>query len=69
MLVLSRRKDERIVIGEDIVIRVVAIRGERVRLGIEAPAEVPVHRSEVLDAIRLAQRHPAEQSQPRVVTA
>jgi carbon storage regulator len=47
MLVLSRRKNERIVIGEGIVVTVVAINGNRVRLGIEAPPEVPVHREEI----------------------
>ena len=48
MLVLSRRKNERIVIGENIVITVVEVRGDKVRLGIAAPIEVPVHRSEVV---------------------
>ena len=52
MLVLSRKKDEVITIGDDIRIVVVEIRGNKVRLGIEAPKEVPVHRSEVLVAIR-----------------
>jgi carbon storage regulator len=52
MLVLSRKRDERIVIGENIVITVVDVRGDKVRLGIEAPAEVPVHRQEVLEAMR-----------------
>ena len=51
MLVLSRKKKESIVIGNDIVIVVVEIRGDKVRLGIEAPKEVPVHRREVFDAI------------------
>lgn len=52
MLVLSRKRDERIVIGDNIVITVVDVRGDKVRLGIEAPAEVPVHRQEVLDAMK-----------------
>ena len=52
MLVLSRKRDERIVIGDNIVITVVEVRGDKVRLGIEAPSEVPVHRQEVLDAMR-----------------
>jgi len=52
MLVLSRKRDERIVIGDNIVITVVEVRGDKVRLGIEAPTDVPVHRQEVLDAIR-----------------
>jgi len=52
MLVLSRKKNESIVINNDITIVVVEIRGDKVRLGIEAPKEVPVHRREVYDAIR-----------------
>ncbi len=51
MLVLSRKKDERIVINNDITIVVVEIRGDKVRLGVEAPKEVPVHRREIFDAI------------------
>lgn len=47
MLVLSRKKNESIVIDDAIVITVVEIRGDKVRLGIEAPREVPIHRSEV----------------------
>ena len=52
MLVLSRTRDETIMIGDDIEITVVDIRGEKVRLGINAPPHVPVHRKEVYDAIR-----------------
>jgi carbon storage regulator len=52
MLVLSRQRDETIVIGDDIEITVVDIRGEKVRLGINAPAHVPVHRKEVYEAIK-----------------
>lgn len=51
MLVLSRKKNEAIVINNDITITVVEIRGDKVRLGIMAPKEVPVHRQEVFDAI------------------
>ena len=52
MLVLSRKKDEDIVIADgEIVIRVVEIRGDKVRLGIEAPQDIPVHRREVHEAI------------------
>lgn len=51
MLVLSRKKNESIVINDDITIVVVEIRRDKVRLGIEAPKEVPVHRREVFDAI------------------
>ena len=52
MLVLSRKKDEKIVIGDNIEIMVVEIRGDKVRLGINAPREVSVHRGEVYDAIK-----------------
>jgi len=52
MLVLSRQRDESIIIGDNIVITIVDIRGDKVRLGIEAPKEVPVHRQEVYDAIQ-----------------
>lgn len=52
MLVLSRKKNESIVINDDITIVVVEIRGDKVRLGVEAPKEVPVHRNEVYEAIR-----------------
>ena len=52
MLVLSRKKNESIVINDDISIVVVEIRGDKVRLGVEAPKEIPVHRREVYDAIK-----------------
>lgn len=52
MLVLSRKKNESIIINDDITIVVVEIRGDKVRLGVEAPKEVPVHRNEVYEAIR-----------------
>ena len=52
MLVLSRRREESIGIGEDIQITVVDVRGDKVRLGIEAPASVCVHRKELREAIR-----------------
>lgn len=51
MLVLTRRKNEKIIIGDNITLVVVEIRGDKVRLGIEAPQEVPVHREEVREAI------------------
>ena len=54
MLVLSRKKNESIVINNEITIVVVEIRGDKVRLGGEAPKEVPVHRREVYDAIQRA---------------
>lgn len=53
MLVLSRRRDESIVIGEDIEIIIVDIRGDKVRIGIDAPTTISVHRKELREAIRL----------------
>jgi len=52
MLVLSRYRDESIYIGDDIVITVVDIRGDRVRIGVQAPSDVTVHRQEVYEAIK-----------------
>lgn len=52
MLVLSRQRDESIMIGDNIVITIVDIRRDKVRLGIKAPSEVPVHRQEVYEAIQ-----------------
>jgi carbon storage regulator len=52
MLVLSRQRDESIIIGDNIVVTIVDVRGDKVRLGIEAPGEIPVHRREVYEAIQ-----------------
>ena len=60
MLVLSRQRDETIMIGDDIEVTVVDIRGDKVRLGINAPREVSVHRKEVYDAIRRENRAAAQ---------
>ena len=56
MLVLSRHRDESIVIGDNVVVTIVDIRRDKVRLGIEAPGEIPVHRREVYDAIQRENR-------------
>ena len=56
MLVLSRKLDESIMIGDDVVLVVVEIRGDKVRLGVDAPREVPVHRREIYDAIARGDR-------------
>src|SRR5687767_12865676 len=60
MLVLSRQRDETIMIGDDIEVTVVDIRGDKVRLGITAPKEISVHRKEVYDAIRRENRAAAQ---------
>jgi len=51
MLVLSRRKDESIMVCENVEVMIVDVRGNKVRLGIKAPKSIPVHRKEVYDAI------------------
>ena len=60
MLVLSRLKDQTIMIGDNIEITIVDIRGEKVRLGITAPSHIPVHRKEVYEAIQRENRQAAE---------
>lgn len=64
MLVLSRQRDESIIIGDNIVVTVVDIRGDKVRLGIEAPPEVSVHRREVYEAIQREKKEKAMQTLP-----
>lgn len=78
MLVLSRKKNESIVIDDHITITVVEIRGDKVRLGIEAPKEISVHRREIFEAIQNQARgrsenpsadgapKPSRQTEPRV---
>lgn len=63
MLVLSRKKDESIVINENIVITIVEIRGDKVRLGIQAPREVPIHRQEIFEMIQSEQNSDSESIQ------
>ncbi len=62
MLVLSRQKDESIMIGDEVEVTIVDVRGDKVRLGITAPKEIPVHRREVYDAI---QREKSEQKEAK----
>jgi carbon storage regulator len=52
MLVLSRKRNEQIVIGDDILITVVEIRGDKCRIGVHAPLNIPVHRMEVYEAVK-----------------
>ena len=61
MLVLSRKVGEKIVIGKDITLTIVEVRGDKVRLGIAAPREIPVHRQEVVDAISAATKDESTQ--------
>ncbi|MBA7667135.1 Translational regulator CsrA [subsurface metagenome] len=63
MLVLSRQKDESIMIGDNVEITIVDVRGDKVRLGITAPKEIPVHRREVFDAIQREKREKREKSE------
>lgn len=60
MLVLSRQRDESIIIGDNVVVTIVDVRGDKVRLGIEAPIEIPVHRQEVYEAIQRENRQASE---------
>ena len=60
MLILSRQKDESIVIGDNVEIIIVDVRGDKVRLGITAPKEVTVHRKEIYDAIRAEKKKEAD---------
>jgi carbon storage regulator len=57
MLVLGRRKNESIVIGEEVEVIIIDVRGGKVKLGITAPKNVPVHRKEVYAAIELEKKH------------
>lgn len=61
MLVLSRKRDESIMIGDKIVIKIVSIQGDKVRVGIEAPKDVSIHREEVYQAIQRQNEPPAEE--------
>ena len=64
MLVLSRKKNESIVVDDAIVITVLEIRGDKVRLGIEAPKDVSIHREEVYQAIQRERHDPEPQDKP-----
>ena len=64
MLVLSRQRDESIMIGDDVEIVIVDVRGDKVRLGITAPKQIPVHRREIYDAIQREKAQKAEGETP-----
>lgn len=68
MLVLSRKKNESIIIDENIVITVVEVRGDKVRLGIQAPREIPIHRSEIYAAIQKEEQTAAAEEDPPAVS-
>ena len=55
MLILSRKANEEICIGDDIVVQIVQVRGDKVRIGISAPKHVPVHRREIYETIQQEQ--------------
>ena len=65
MLVLSRQKDESIVIGDDVEVTIVDVRGDKVRLGITAPKHISVHRKEVYEAIQREKREAAQNQKPQ----
>lgn len=68
MLVLSRYRDESIYIGDDVIVTIVDIRGDRVRLGIQAPPNVSVHRQEIYDAI-MREKKVEEKDEPTAIEA
>ncbi len=63
MLVLSRKRDESIMIGDDVEIIIVDVRGDKVRLGITAPKTIPVHRREIYDAIQREKKESQKQQE------
>jgi len=65
MLVLSRQKDESIIIGDDIEIIIVDVRGDKVRLGITAPKTISVHRKEVYESIQREKREKEQANQQK----
>jgi len=68
MLVLSRQRDESIMIGDEVEITIVDVRGDKVRLGITAPKHIPVHRREIYDAIQREKAQAAQKDQQKEST-
>ena len=69
MLVLTRKAGESVVIGDEVVVRVLEVRGDVVRVGIDAPRDVQVHRQEVYDAVREANIAAAAAASEEAVSA
>ena len=67
MLVLSRHRDEAIIIGDDIIVTVVDIRGDKIRLGIDAPRDKSVHRKEVYDSLKRENRLALDKEMPKQI--
>jgi carbon storage regulator len=65
MLVLSRQRDESIMIGDDVEVIIVDVRGDKVRLGITAPKNIPVHRREIYDAIQREKNDQQKSQEPK----
>ena len=68
MLVLSRKKDEVIVVGDDIEITLVDIRGDQVKIGVSAPRSVSIHRKEIYDAIQSENKAAAQATKTSVAS-
>jgi carbon storage regulator len=68
MLILTRRVGETVVIGDDVTVTVLGVKGNQVRLGVNAPREVSVHREEIFERIKKEQEH-EETLKPRVASA
>ena len=69
MLVLTRNTNESIHIGDNIIITVIGVRGDRVRIGIEAPKNVAVHRREIYDVIRKSQSQNGPRQKEQLISA
>jgi len=67
MLVLTRKKDQSIMIGDDIEIKIVAVDGDQIKIGIDAPRHIDVHREEVYDAIRQANNQAVAKEPPSLL--
>jgi len=65
MLVLSRQRDESIIIGDDVEVIIIDVRGDKVRLGITAPTSIPVHRKEIYDKIQREKKTETEQKKSK----